>query len=181
MECDILIVSGLWNSGSGHWQTLWQAKYPAWPRAPHRDWNSPERDEWVAELEAAIAGCTGRPILVAHSLGCMLVAQWARSGSRLNVAGAFLVAPSDTEAPSFPIPAGGFAPVPLDPLPFPSIVVASSDDPYVTIERARAFAAGWGSKLVEIGAAGHVNGDSGYGPWPEGEALLSHFCRDLQA
>lgn len=180
MECDILIVSGLWNSGRGHWQTLWQQKYPSWTRAPHRDWNSPERDEWVAELDAAIADCTGRPILVAHSLGCMLVAQWARSGSRLQVAGAFLLAPSDTDAPSFPIDAGGFAPVPLDPLPFPSIVVASSDDPYVTPERARAFAAGWGSKLVEIGAAGHINGDSGYGPWPDGEALLDAFCRDLQ-
>lgn len=180
MECDILILSGLWNSGPGHWQTLWQKQYPAWTRAPHRDWNSPDRNEWVAELDAAIAACSGRPILVAHSLACMLVAQWARSGSHLQVAGAFLVAPSDTEAASFPIDAGGFKPVPLDPLPFPSVVVTSSNDPYVTTDRARTFAAGWGSDLVEIGPAGHINGDSGYGPWPEGAALLDAFCRDLQ-
>jgi predicted alpha/beta hydrolase family esterase len=180
MQCDVLILSGLWNSGPGHWQTLWQQANPAWVRAPHRDWNGPQRDEWAAELDAAIAGCGGRPLLVAHSLGCMLVAQWARSGAALKVAGAFLVAPSDTEAPSFPIDPNGFKPVPLDALPFPSMLVASSDDPYLTIERARTFASAWGSRLVEIGPAGHVNGDSGHGPWPEGAALLDAFCRDLQ-
>jgi predicted alpha/beta hydrolase family esterase len=179
MKCDVLILSGLWNSGAEHWQTHWQRKYPKWTKAHHRDWNSPERDEWVAELDAAIACCEGRPILVAHSLGCMLVAQWAQSDSRLKVAGAFLVAPADAEAPSYPADPNGFAPVPLVPLPFPSLVVASSDDPYVTSARARAFAQAWGSELVEIGPGGHINGDSGHGPWPEGEALLEEFCREL--
>src|SRR5438067_596679 len=77
MKCDILILSGLWNSGPQHWQTHWESAFPAWRRVAHRDWISPERDEWVAELDAAIAACEGRPILVAHSLGCMLTAQWA--------------------------------------------------------------------------------------------------------
>lgn len=179
MKCDILILAGLWNSGPQHWQSHWERKYPAWSRAAHRDWNNPERDEWVAELDAAIAACQGKPILVAHSLGCMLVNQWAQSGSRLEVAGAFLVAPSDTDADSYPVGSNGFSPVPMEALPFPSLVVASSDDPYVTPERARAFAAAWGSRLVEIGNAGHVNADSGYGAWPEGERLLEDFCRDL--
>ena len=180
MKCDILIVSGLWNSGPQHWQTLWQQKYPAWTKARHRDWNQPQRDEWVAELNAAIADCNGRPILVAHSLGCMAVAQWVRSGSALQVAGAFLVAPSDVEAPSYPVDPNAFAPVPMAPLPFPSIVVASRNDPYATPERSRAFARAWGSQLIEIGDAGHINGDSGHGPWPQGEAMLEEFCRELQ-
>ena len=179
MNCDILILSGLWNSGPQHWQTHWERSYPAWTRVAHRDWNAPERDEWVAELDAAIAGCTGRPILVAHSLGCMLVAHWARTGSPLKVSGAFLVAPSDTGAPSYPIQPNSFAPVPLAPLPFPSLVVASTNDPYATIDRTRTFAAAWGSRLVEIGDAGHITTDSGHGPWPEGERLLEEFCRDL--
>jgi predicted alpha/beta hydrolase family esterase len=179
MKCDILILAGLWNSGPQHWQTHWERKYSKWERAAHRDWNNPERDEWVAELDAAIAACQGMPILVAHSLGCMLVAQWALSKSTLKVAGAFLVAPSDTEAPSYPIPANGFAPVPMAPLPFPSIVVASTDDPFAHIDRTRAFAAAWGSRLVEIGDAGHITDSSGFGDWPEGEALLEEFCRDL--
>jgi len=180
MKCDILIVSGLWNSGPQHWQTHWQANYPAWTKAQHRDWNHPRMDEWVAELDAAIAECAGRPILVAHSLGCMAVAHWARSGSHMQIAGAFLVAPSDVEAPSYPVAVNGFAPIPMAPLPFPSMLIASTDDQYASLERSRAFARAWGSQLVEIGDAGHINGDSGYGPWPEGEAMLEEFCRELQ-
>ena len=179
MKCDILILAGLWNSGSQHWQTHWEHKYPAWTRVAHRDWHDPGRDEWVAELDAAIAGCEGRPILVVHSLACMLVAQWAQSGSTLKVAGAFLVAPSDVESPFYPVAANGFKPIPLARLPFPSIVVASSNDEYVSPDRARAFAQAWGSRLAEIGPAGHINGASGYGHWPEGEAMLDEFCRDL--
>jgi predicted alpha/beta hydrolase family esterase len=179
MLCQVLTLPGLWNSGPQHWQTEWERKHPEFTRIRHRDWNNPDRDEWVAELDAAIAEREGRPILVAHSLACMLVAQWAASASSLKVAGAFLVAPSDTEAPSYPVAANGFKPIPLARLPFPSLVVASSDDPYVSLERARGFAGAWGSKLVEIGPAGHVNGASGHGPWPEGEALLEEFCRDL--
>ena len=179
MKCDILILAGLWNSGPQHWQTHWERKYPAWERVAHRDWINPHCEEGVAELDAAIAACQGRPILVAHSLGCNLVTQWAKSGSPLKVAGAFLVAPSDADAPSYPGEVHGFTPMPMETLPFPSIVVASSNDQYVTLERARAFAQAWGSKLVEIGDAGHINGDSGHGPWPEGEAMLEEFCRDL--
>jgi predicted alpha/beta hydrolase family esterase len=179
MDCNVLTLAGLWNSGPQHWQTLWEAKYPAWVRVPHRDWSNPNCHEWVAELDAAIAACEGPPLLVAHSLGTMLVAHWARSGSQLKVAGAFLVSPSDVEAPSYPVDANGFAPVPMQQLPFPSMVVASGDDPFVSIARARSFAQAWGSKLVEIGAAGHVNGDAGYGPWPQGEQLLEQFCAGL--
>lgn len=176
MKCDVLILAGLWNSGPRHWQSLWQARNPKWIRAAHRDWSSPQKDEWVAELDAAIADCKGAPILVAHSLGCMLAVHWAHCGSPLKVAGAFLVAPSDVEAPSYPVPVNGFAPIPLAPLPFPSIVVASNDDPYVRPERARQFASSWGSRFVDIGAGGHINAESGHGEWPEGERLLGGFC-----
>jgi predicted alpha/beta hydrolase family esterase len=179
MKCDVLILAGLWNSGPQHWQSLWQQRNPKWMRAAHRDWTNPTRDEWVAELDAAIADCKGAPILVAHSLGCILAAQWARSGSPLKVAGAFLVAPSDVEASSYPIDAAGFAPVPMQKLPFPSMVVASSDDPYVSLERARGFAGSWGSWFVEIGNAGHINADSGHGEWPEGERMLADFCDQI--
>jgi predicted alpha/beta hydrolase family esterase len=176
MSCDILMVSGLWNSGPLHWQTCWERKHPDWKRVPHRDYNNPQRDEWVAELDAAIAAGEGAPLLVAHSLGCALVAQWARCGSPLKIAGAILVAPSDVDAPSYPVEATGFAPMPMERLPFPTLVVASTNDEYVTIERARALAQAWGSRLVEIGDAGHINGASGYGEWPEGERMVLDFC-----
>lgn len=180
MDCDVLVLAGLWNSGPQHWQTLWEQKHSGWTRAPHRDWNNPVSQEWVAELDAAIAASEGGPpILVAHSLACALVAQWAACDSTLRIAGAFLVAPSDVEAPGYPKEASGFAPMPMQKLPFPSIVVASANDEYVSLERARAFAEAWGSKFVEIGEAGHINGASGYGHWPEGEKMLLAFCDEL--
>ena len=179
MDCDVITLPGLWNSGPQHWQTLWEQRYPAWTRIAHRDWNSPQCSEWVAELDAAIAASNSPPVLAAHSLSCTLVSHWAASGSALRIAGAFLVAPSDVDAPSYPAEPVGFGPMPMARLPFPSIVVASSNDDYVSLARARAFAQAWGSKLVEIGPAGHINGASGYGPWPEGEQLLRDFCRQV--
>ncbi|MES2901755.1 MAG: alpha/beta hydrolase [Pseudomonadota bacterium] len=180
MDCDVLTLSGLWDSGSQHWQTLWERKHPEFKRVAHRDWNNPVCSEWVNELDAAIADCEGAPILVAHSLSCMLTAHWARSGSDLKIAGAFLVAPSDVEAASFPVDPNGFVPIPLQVLPFPSIVIASTNDPFLSVERGKQFAQAWGSKYVEIGEAGHVNGESGYGEWPEGEKMLLDFCAQLK-
>lgn len=179
MKCDVLILPGLWNSGPRHWQSLWHERNPHWQRAAHRDWTNPQQQEWVAELNAAIADCSGAPILVAHSLGCMLVAHWALSHSPLKVAGAFLVAPSDVEAASYPADLNGWAPIPLARLPFPSLVVGSANDPYATPARTSAFANAWGSRLVEIGDAGHLNTDSGHGDWPEGERLLAAFCDEV--
>lgn len=180
MDCDVLTLAGLWNSGPQHWQTLWERKHPEWVRVPHRDWNNPDCDEWVAELDAAIAQCEGTPLLVAHSLACVLVAKWAKSGSALKIAGAWLVAPSDVDAPSYPVEAKGFGPMPIEKLPFPTVVVASANDEYVSLDRARQFAQAWGSKFVEIGNAGHINGASGYGEWPEGEKMLLEFCGQVQ-
>ncbi|MEO5931949.1 MAG: alpha/beta hydrolase [Duganella sp.] len=147
--------------------------------AYHRDRDTPDRDEWVAEPDTAIALCKRPPVLAAHSLSCSLVTRWAASGSVHRVAGAFLVAPGDTDAPSYPDCTTGFRPMQLERLPFPSIVIASGDDPYVRTERARLFAEAWGSDYNEIGDAGHNNGDAGYGPWPEGERLLWEFCKAI--
>lgn len=181
MKCDVLILPGLWNSGPRHWQSLWHERNPHWRRAAHRDWTNPHCDEWVAELDAAIADCQGAPILVAHSLGCMLVAHWALSGSPLKVAGAFLVAPSDVEASSYPADLNCWAPIPLQQLPFPSVVVGSANDPFASPDRTGAFAGAWGSRLVEIGDAGHLNTESGHGDWPDGLRLLEQFCDEVSS
>lgn len=178
---DVLVLAGLWNSGPAHWQTLWEKEHPEWVRVAHMDWETPKAEEWVADLEAAIAKCKQPPVLVAHSLGCSLVTRWAASGSRLKVAGAVLVAPSDTDAPSYPEGTTGFKPMQLSRLPFPTLVVASSDDQYVHPQRARQFALAWGSEYLEIGNAGHINGDAGYGRWPEGEQLVLDFVSRVQS
>ena len=113
---------------------------------------------------------------MAHSVGCALVAHWAVDCQRGWVHGALLVAPSDPEAANFPPGSTGFGPMPLVRLPFPSVVVASSNDPFVTVVRAQTFAKAWGSEFVMIGAGGHINAASGLGDWPQGLALLHKLC-----
>lgn len=172
----VLFVPGLWNSGPEHWQTHWEKKHPSWKRIQQRDWDRPEKNEWVQVLDDAVRAAKTSVVLAAHSLGCTLVAQWVADRGGKGVSGAFLVAPSDVEAPAYPIEGRSFATVPRVKLPFPSIVIASSNDEYVSLDRARSFAAAWGSRFMSIGEAGHINGAAGYGPWPAGEALFMNFC-----
>lgn len=176
MTPPVLILPGLWNSGPQHWQTLWENTHPQWIRVEQRDWERPHRDDWVDTLEQAVRACSEPPYLIAHSLGCALVAHWSQAKTGSRVAGAFLVAPSDVDAPSYPEGTHGFKPMPLAPLPFRSLVVASSNDEYVTIDRARQFADAWGSELVIIGDAGHINSASGLGNWPMGAELFRRFA-----
>jgi predicted alpha/beta hydrolase family esterase len=168
----VLIVPGWENSGPGHWQTLWERADPRrFRRVEQRDWDAPQLDDWVGALDAALAAEPAPVILVAHSLGCIAIAHWAARFAR-PVAGALLVAPADVERADTPEPIRCFAPVPLRPLPFRSILVASSSDEYLSMDRAEHFARCWRSELVPIGAAGHLNTAAGFGPWPDGERLL---------
>ncbi|WP_431677026.1 RBBP9/YdeN family alpha/beta hydrolase [Kitasatospora sp. KL5] len=168
-----LVLPGYQNSGPEHWQSRWEAADPGFVRVQQADWDKPQLADWVAELDRAVVAA-GRPVvLVAHSLGCITVAHWAAGRTdTAGVLGALLVAPADVDTAEVP-ELYGFRPVPLQPLPFASTVVASSDDPWCTIERAAAFAAAWGSQFVGAGALGHINSDSGLGDWPEGRTLLT--------
>lgn len=173
MPQNFLIVPGLGNSGPLHWQTFWENGAPdKFRRIIQTEWDTPRRDDWIAKIEGEVRKSdVDNVILLAHSLGCTAVAHWARVyGTKIK--GAFLVAPSDCEAASYTFDTEGFAPIPLDPLPFRSIVVASTNDEYVSFERAKFFADAWGSEFVGIGDAGHINANSGHGEWPEGLELL---------
>jgi predicted alpha/beta hydrolase family esterase len=127
-------------------------------------------------LEQAVRVASGRVVLVAHSLGCALVAHWARTGSTERVRAAFLVAPADVDRVREELPeVASFAPVPLARLPFASMVVASTSDPFVTPARSRAMAAAWGARLVDVGDAGHLNAEAGIGDWLTGHRLLDEL------
>ena len=130
--------------------------------------------DWVATLERAVELSGPDVVLVGHSTSCALVAFWAAHTAR-TVRGALLVAPSDIEAASYPVGPTGWQPMPMGRLPCPSVVVISDDDEYVSVARATAFAEAWGSSLVNIGAAGHINSASGLGDWPAGRALLERL------
>jgi len=170
----VLILPGLHDSGPRHWQSQWEALHLGFRRVVQRDWIAPRCRDWVETLDRAVDEAGPEPVLVAHSAGCALVAHWAARGARRAKA-ALLVAPSDPAAPSFPSEPSGFTPMPMARLPFPSIVVGSRDDPYVPLSRGREYADAWGSRFVDAGEAGHLNGDSCLGDWPFGFALLSEL------
>jgi uncharacterized protein len=174
MATAALMVPGLWDSGPDHWHTRWEEQDPRFRRVRQRDWDAPEVREWVRTLDDAVQQAGPGVVLAAHSLGCATVVHWAALPGR-RVRGALLVAPADVDGAGFPLEVRGFAPMPLNPLPFPSILVASTDDSYLSLERARLFAESWGSRLVEVGAKGHLNSASGLGAWPEGRRLLDEL------
>lgn len=171
----VLTVPGLGGSGPSHWQTLWEQSRPDTARVELGMWNTPHRNSWVTKLDQAIRSARAPVVLAAHSLGCLAVAWWAElSGQPYGwpVAGALLVAPADVDRTAAPSELKSFGPTPQKPLPFPSLVVASSDDPWIDLDRARSLAISWGSHFVDAGAQGHINAASGIGWWEDGQQLL---------
>jgi len=175
----VLVIPGWGGSGPDHWQTHWQHDLSA-SRIELADWFDPRRDAWLDALDSAVATLARRdprpPVLVAHSLGCIVLGHWARRARRA-IRAAFLVAPADVERAACVPVLRELGPVPDQPLPFSSLVVTSDDDPHVTVERAERFAAWWGSDLHVIHAGGHLNAASGLGRWPHGRELLAGLLR----
>jgi predicted alpha/beta hydrolase family esterase len=175
---NIVIVPGWNGSGPDHWQTIWERDHPEYVRVAHLDWRSVHRPDWVRALDRTVLSLCGDVVLVAHSLGCLAVAWWAssRADSARRVQGAMLVAPPDLGSASGALVAlASFTPVPLVRLPFPSLLVASENDPYSSIEAGASLARQWASEFVNVGLAGHINADSGHGPWLDGERHFERF------
>jgi uncharacterized protein len=178
----ILIVPGLRDHVPTHWQTLLEQKLPNAILVPRMAQDKLSCTAWVAKLDESLAAIQGPVILVAHSAGVMIVVHWTQ-GHRRPIAGALLAAPPDLESP---LPEGyptqdilrenGWLPTPRARLPFPTIVGASTNDPLSRYERAEALAQAWGSKLVNLGSVGHLNPVSGYGEWPQAEALIRELA-----
>lgn len=180
-EADILIVPGYTNSGPEHWQSRWQAKLATARRVEQAQWSKPVREDWVASMVEAVNKSERPVVIIAHSLGVATAVQAAPSFEK-KVAGAFFVAPPDVENPAIrPKHLMTFGPYPREPLPFPSLVIASRNDPFGSYEHAGDIAAAWGSLLVDAGSAGHINAESGHGPWPEGTMVFARFLSQLKA
>jgi predicted alpha/beta hydrolase family esterase len=172
----VLLLPGWLNSDAAHWQSRWERLH-GHRRIDQDDWLWPRRGDWMARLDEVLLDMAQPAVLVAHSLGCQLVAAWAAHSSHGGrVRAALLVAPPDTERDDMPPNLFSWRPIVRARLPFPSLVVASTDDPYCALPRAQRLAADWGSSIIEIGARGHINGESGLGDWPEGSALLTRLA-----
>lgn len=177
----ILLVPGLDGSGPGHWQRHWAEEFENCQVVELGTWNNPHRNTWINRLNLAVHRAGDRPVvLVAHSLGCILTAWWAKfeqsAGTLPNsVLGALLVAPPEVDFFPRDERLSGFAPTPGEALPFPSILVASRNDPWMGFETARRFGRQWGSEFVDAGEMGHINADSRLGDWGEGKRLLARL------
>ena len=175
---NVLLLPGWENSGPQHWQSLWQTRH-GYVRVEQHEWSRPLRGDWVSRLEDVILGCDEPVVLVAHSLGCLLAAAWAahtRNGHRVKAA--MLVAAPDVERADLRERLPSWVPIGLQTLPCPSLLLASSDDPFCELERARLFASAWGSQFMDYGPCGHINAESGLGSWPEGHVLLQDLMKD---
>ena len=174
--CKVLILPGWQNSGPAHWQSRWERAH-GYTRVEQYDWMRPLRGDWIARLEDMLLDCpqlAAQPaVLVAHSLGCVHAAAWAaHSKNTARVQAALLVAPPDTERDDIRQMLPSWSPLPLQKLPFKAVVMASRNDPFCSLARARQFADAWGADFVDAGECGHINADSGLGDWPEAHARL---------
>jgi len=174
----VLILPGWQSSGPEHWQSRWERRH-AYQRVEQHDWMRPLRGDWIAQLEEVLLADETPAVLVAHSLGCIQVAAWAaHSRNTARVRAALLVAPPDVERDDLRQQLPGWAPVMRRPLPFRSLVVVSTDDPFGAFEHAAALARQWHSGLRDLGPRGHINADSGLGDWPEGHAWLQTLMKE---
>lgn len=189
-----LLVPGYGNSLDGHWQEAWlgQLSNSHWAelggstddeREPERlgSWQRPDRALWVERLQRCMSMFDEPVVLISHSLGGLTIAHWAAEhpGTCSKILGAFMVAVPDPKRPDFPSAISGYGQPPATALPFASLMVTSSDDPYATTARSAQFAAAWGADTWDIGAAGHINVARGFGPWPEGLKALAAWQERL--
>ncbi|GAA4019248.1 alpha/beta hydrolase [Deinococcus rubellus] len=168
----LIFAPGLGGGSPQHWYSLWQQKFGG-VRVEQDDWNAPTPETWAARLSDMVEATPGEVVLVGHSAGVLTIVQYAHLYPvPERVRGAILVAPADPEQPGTLEALRPMAPLPMQPLPFPALVIASENDPYVSFERAAAFAEAWEAELVTVGEAGHLNAESGHGEWEDGEILL---------
>ena len=164
----IVIVPGWRDSGPGHWQSLWADAIEGAVRVQQDNWISPTRSAWVNRIAETVLAQNAPVVIVAHSLGAIATTHLPIEAAK-RIKGALLVAPADPERRA---PLVDFSPVPYQALPYRSVLVASSNDPYCPVRTAGAYARAWGSEFVRLQNAGHINIESGFGEWPLGLALL---------
>ncbi len=179
-EADILIVPGYKGANEDHWQSRWERNITSARRVEMGDWHKPVFEDWKQNLIDAVSDTTKPVILVGHSIGSQVIVQAASEFNR-PVKGALLVAPPDVENHDIrPKHLLTFGPAPTAPLPFPSVTIASRNDHFCSFEKAEDMAANWGSLFMDAGESGHINHESGHGPWPEGLMVFSRFLKQIK-
>ena len=182
-DIDLLLVPGYKNSGPDHWMSRWERQFKSARRVRQDDWHKPVVEEWTTSFINEMNKSQLPIVCAAHSLGCHVVLQalpQLDEAQRARIRGALFVAPPEVENPAIrPRHLMTFGPYPRDPLPFPSVVIASASDPFCSLDAAGDMANAWGSLFMEVGDAGHLDEASGHGPWPEGLLVFGEFMKGL--
>ena len=173
-----VFVAGYGNSINGHWQEKWYHDLSGSYWVEQNNWAYPNRDDWVERLDTLLQSIEGPILLITHSLGGSTLIEWSKQ-HQANILGAFIVAVPDVQSSYFPDAITGYQDLLLGKLPFPNLVISSSDDPYCTLSRAEYFAKHWGSKFINAGDLGHINTESNLGDWPKGKKALNEFIDSL--
>jgi predicted alpha/beta hydrolase family esterase len=182
-DATVVLVAGLRGHVEDHWQTHLAATMPGVRTVPPLGRAEPSLQARTALLDRIVADVDGPVVLVAHSAGVLATVHWAGSYTGEKVVGALLATPPALATPLPPeypsiarLREHGWLPIPRRPLPFPSILAVSSDDPLGNSVRVRALAKAWGSRIHPLGAVGHLNPASGYGEWPGATSLIAELC-----
>lgn len=165
-------LAGVGNSLEHHWQRLWFESDPNGLWLEHNSWTDIQSDKWIAELAVLMEDHREPAVLVCHSLGCLLAVQYERARGMLYVRGALMVAVPDPKTAVFPPTVQGFRSGDEVATQLKCTVVASSNDPYASLAYSQAVAKKWKAEFVDLGQAGHINGESGLGSWRDGQRLL---------
>jgi len=179
-DYSIVIVPGLGGSGDGHWQSKWELLHPEFIRCVQDDWNDPQPEHWISRLEETVSRCEKPVILVAHSLGCVTSLKWLQQTSH-TISAIMLVAPADVETDGCISELLPFSPIPTTKLQMPAVVVASENDPYMSITRSQYFAEIWGTSFVNFGRLGHINSESCLGDWSDGLSIFHDLLDEVRA
>lgn len=185
MARSFVIVPGIGDSGSEHWQSHWEAMLPSAIRIKPDSWDVPDLENWIVALDGAIAKSTEPPVLVCHSLGCLLFAHWlfvnAKSNPSRQISGVFMVAIPDKNSRVFPPSARAFGDLPKQSFgDLPVLAIASADDPFDPEMKGLSWAKACGATPILLGLRGHLNEMSGLADWQEGYALLTAFLTSLE-
>ncbi|MCB6185040.1 alpha/beta hydrolase [Leeia sp. TBRC 13508] len=175
-----IVVPGWKNSGPLHWQSSWANSLPNVSRVYQENWQEPQLEKWLEGLNNAIEASTTPAILIAHSLGCITATHWVKRNLKSGrVKGLFLVAPADIERANAPKEISQFAPILKERIPVPTHVIASTNDPFCQLDRAKTFAKHWEASLTILPDAFHINAESGHQTWNEGKVLLYRFTEEV--
>jgi predicted alpha/beta hydrolase family esterase len=178
----VLVIPGLRDSGPTHWQTWLQGQYRGSVRVKQSHWDRPDLDAWAAQIARTIAKAPTSTtwVAVAHSFGCLALARYLKdlnpvlSPSGGGIRSALLVAPAD------PVKFQVVEALSTPGLGLPTTVIGSENDPWMPLSSARDWADHWGARFINLGAVGHINTESGFGPWPLARFHVDQMIRDQQ-